>query len=280
MRNKFSELVAQGVAPFHHEPIAGGVPEPLDTITRLYNIYWGAATDTHMSVTPEGRRIITGHFTANRDKWDMFKMSSVWGGIEWCQTGYCTLGTFFSAMHLCDQLSTHNGEVCVELVPCDPQAPCAYNCPSCCCTTESSIPQPIAMLGNVNVLESIFSTARNDRELINALNESSQVVGEQWFITNGKIGCPYNGTTYIVESGANTGTVIDDPEFRKLMDAEGLADVNLVQYNKYFRLESDAKDWKNMFKGWRENKIINRSFDERTPEDWVEQIKWMLSTFN
>jgi hypothetical protein len=59
-----------------------------------------------------------------------------------------------------------------------------------------------------------------------------------------------------------------------------LGAVQLVQYDKFFRLESEDRKWQAMFKGWKDNKIRETSFDSMTRQDWVDQIKWMLSVFN
>lgn len=279
MRNKFTELVNAGVAAFHHEPIAGGMPEPLDTITRLYNIYWGAATDTHMSVTPEGRRIITGSLTQNPEKWGQLICSPYWGGISWAQSGYRTLGEFLQRMCLEPIVTAHNGEQCLELVSME-KCPCTAECPACCCTTESAIPQPIGVLGATNELNAAFNNACSRNELVENLNRSNHIKGDRWFVYENKVCCPIGDKTYIIEATINKGNIVADPKFRELMDQAGLGDVQLVQYDKFFRLESEEQTWKRLFRGWKDNKIMNRSFDERTPEDWLEQIQWMLSTFN
>ena len=86
--------------------------------------------------------------------------------------------------------------------------------------------------------------------------------------------------TYIIEANANRGNIIQDEEFRKLMAAEGLDAVKLVQYDKYFRLESDDKKWDALLNKWKDNKIKEKSFNAMSSQDWVDRIKWMLSVFN
>ena len=64
------------------------------------------------------------------------------------------------------------------------------------------------------------------------------------------------------------------------MKDEGLEALKLVQYDKYFRLESDDIKWTVLLNKWRDNKIREKSFEAMTPEEWVDHIKWMLSTLN
>jgi hypothetical protein len=142
------------------------------------------------------------------------------------------------------------------------------------------MPIRITGIGNADAIRDIFSNSHNTKELAESLNNSDKVVGKNWFVYENKVACPVNRKTYIIEMRVNNGNIIQDEEFRKLMDAEGLEAVQLVQYDKFFRLESEDKKWQAMFKGWKDNKIRETSFDSMTRQDWVDQIKWMLSVFN
>jgi hypothetical protein len=142
------------------------------------------------------------------------------------------------------------------------------------------MPIRITGIGNADAIRDIFSNSHNAKELAESLNNSDKVVGKNWFVYENKVACPVNRKTYIIEMRVNNGNIIQDEEFRKLMDAEGLEAVQLVQYDKFFRLESEDKKWQAMFKGWKDNKIRETSFDSMTRQDWVDQIKWMLSVFN
>ena len=70
MRDKFSELIKQGVAEFNYTPISKNVPEA-DPICRMYNNIFSIPTDTHMSITDNGDRVITGHMI-NTANWENF----------------------------------------------------------------------------------------------------------------------------------------------------------------------------------------------------------------
>ena len=286
MRNKFSELVNAGVAPFRHEPIAPELPNnsvAMDQISRLYNMYWGAATDSHMAVSQDGRRLITGRITQDPCKWEALMFSPTWGGISWCQSGYCTLGEFLHANGVQPVVTSHNGEQGIELITKE-EVPAQFTAPAAVTTTESKIPQPIRVMGDIDAIQEAFENAHSTKQLIENLNDSKWIAGNKWFAYENKIACTYdtpNGAvTYIMEVNANRGNIIEDEEFAKLMKEEGLEALKLVQYDKYFRLESDDKKWAALLNKWKDNKIKEKSFDAMTPREWVDQIKYMLSVFN
>lgn len=287
MRNKFSDLINSGVASFHHEPIAPKLPNNTgfagDYMSRIYNMYWGAATDSHMSVTQEGRRLIKGRITQDPCKWQDLMYCNHWGGIDWCQSGYCSLAEFLSQLSMRAVIAEHNGEQGIEIIPCE-QCPAQFTAPRAVTTTESKIPQPIRVLGDTNAIQEAFENAHNREQLVENLNNSKWIAGEKWFVYENTVACSYNTPcgqiTYIMEVNINRGNIIEDEEFVKLMKDEGLDALKLVQYDKYFRLESDDKKWAALLNKWKDNKIKEKSFDAMTPRDWVDQIKYMLSVFN
>lgn len=109
MRNKFSELVAQGVASFDYTSI---LPESSidDPICKDYNNIFGPATNTHMSMLEEGNRIITGRFVASKD-WDYFTNCSQWRGVDFKDNGYWTVNEFLSRFNLCGKKDIVNGDI-------------------------------------------------------------------------------------------------------------------------------------------------------------------------
>lgn len=282
MRNKFSELVKAGVAAFHHEPIAPETPL-LCPMCKLYNAYWGAATDSHMTVTQDGRKLITGRITQDPCKWGELIFSTNWGGINWCQSGYCTLGEFFQFCGVKPNVTIHNGEQGIELLPLE-DVPAQFGVPQNVTTTESKIPQPIRVMGDVSAIQEAFENAHNTKQLVENLNNSKWIAGNKWFVYEDKAACAYetpNGMiTYIMEVSSTKGKVIDDKTFNELLAEEGLGDIKLVQYDKYFKLESDDRKWSALLDKWKDNKITEKSFDVMSPADWVAHIKWMISALN
>lgn len=285
MRNKFSDLINQGVAAFHHEPIAPEMPNSAvgDQISRLYNMYWGAATDTHMAVSQDGRRLVTGRVAQDPNKWGELLYSTSWGGFDWRQSGWYTLGDFLCANCLRDCPTVHNGERGIEIVPCE-AGPCQCKCPNCVTTTESKIPQPINVLGDVGEIKEAFESAHSMKQLVENLNDNKWIAGDRWFVHENNVACTYETPrgliTYIMEVSTNRGNIIEDEEFLKLMKEEGLEALKLVQYDKYFKLESDDRKWSALLDKWKDNKITEKSFDVMSSADWVEHIKWMISALN
>lgn len=289
MRNKFSELVNAGVASFHHEPIAPLIPnspgltKQAAYMSRLYNMYWGAATDSHMDLSQDGRLLIKGRITQDEVKWFELMYGTWWGGINWKQSGYFTLGEFLSQNGMCTVRTVHNGEVGMEVVPCE-DCPCQCACPAAVTTTESKIPQPIKVLGDVNEIKEAFENAHSMKQLVENLNDSKWIAGKRWFACENNVACtfdtPRGAITYIMEVNHNNLSFIEDEEFAKLMKEEGLEALKLVQFNGYFSLYSDDKKWAALLNKWKDNKIKEKSFDAMTPREWVDQIKYMLSVFN
>ena len=74
---------------------------------------------------------------------------------------------------------------------------------------------------------------------------------------------------YILESRE-----IKNPKFRKLMKQAGLEDISLIQDNGYLWITSDTN--KDIFT-LPETAIYVNSFNDMTPEEWVEEIKRLLS---
>ena len=93
MRDKFSELINQGVAKFEYTPTIGSIPEQ-DPVCRAYNNIFSIPSDTHMSCLPDGNRVITGHMI-NTPKWESFVCSPFWGAVDFRTTGYWCLCDFF-----------------------------------------------------------------------------------------------------------------------------------------------------------------------------------------
>ena len=66
---------------------------------------------------------------------------------------------------------------------------------------------------------------------------------------------------------------IKNPKFRKLMKQAGLEDISLIQDNGYLWITSDTNE--DVFK-LPETSIYVNSFNDMTPEEWVEEIKRLL----
>jgi hypothetical protein len=201
MRNKFTELINQGVAAFDYTPIAPELPEQ-DPVCRQYNNIWSIPSDTHMHLNQEnGERYITGHMVGITEKWDNFVVASNWGAIVFRTAGYWSLCEFLQRHGLCGRYGTINGEVVyiVTSIPAE-NLPCP-TCPGCCTTTESRIPQPIAIItknsDTYKVVE-CFDGKNNIYEVCEALNKSYYVKGENWTVNGEKLMCPIGNKVYVL----------------------------------------------------------------------------------
>ena len=203
MRNKFTELIEQGVARFDYTPIAPSVPEQ-DIVCRMYNNIWSIPSDTHMHLDQAtGERYITGHMVGITEKWNRFIVSSNWGAVNFRTTGCWSLCDFLQANGLKGEYSTLNGDVVYKITPfeavCNPETPCM--CPGTCCTTESRIPQPIAQLvvnGDVMKIKECYHGKSNLYEVCEALNQNIYVKGDTWTVVDDKVMCPIGNKIYIL----------------------------------------------------------------------------------
>ena len=203
MRDKFSELIEQGVARFDYTPVAPEVPEQ-DIVCRMYNNIWSIPSDTHMHMNHEtGERYITGHMVGNEIKWNDFVCAYCWGAVNFKTTGYWSLCDFLQKNGLRGQFSTLNGDIIYLVTPCPRPEECGVcqDCPRTCCTTESRIPQPIAVLTNNHDSYKVIECFKNKQSLYDvasALNESYYVKGSEWTVNGDKLMCFIGNKVYVL----------------------------------------------------------------------------------
>ena len=202
MRNKFTELIEQGVASFGYTPIAPEMPEQ-DVVCRMYNNIWSIPSDTHMHFNEEtGERYITGHMVGINSKWDSFVYAHNWGAVNFGTTGYWSLCDFLQKHGLEGRYSVLNGETVylVTPIPADKEYSTPV-CPTCCITSESKIPQPVAMLvtnGDIFKIKECYHGKSNLYEVASALNENIYVKGANWTVNGNNLVCPIGNKTYIL----------------------------------------------------------------------------------
>lgn len=205
MRNKFTELIEQGVARFEYTPIAPEMPEQ-DMVCRMYNNIWSIPSDTHMHLNPEtGERYITGHMVGIEEKWNNFVYSHNWGAVNFKTTGYWCLCDFLQKNGLCGQYSVLNGETIYLVTPIpvggDMQGIACTGCPTTVCTTESQIPSPIAILtanGDFYKIMECYQGKNNLYEVCEAMNNNVYVKGENWTVVGNKLMCPIGNKVFIL----------------------------------------------------------------------------------
>ena len=82
-----------------------------------------------------------------------------------------------------------------------------------------------------------------------------------------------NLSTYITESDGS----VKNRKFLKLMKAAGLEKVLLIKGNGYYWITSDDNDTYALIDSLPETTIYVNSFNQQTPEQWVEDIKQLLN---
>lgn len=196
MRDKFSELIKQGVAEFKYTNISKDVPEQ-DPICRMYNNIFSIPSDTHMSCLDDGRRVITGHMIAT-EKWANFLMASHWGAVDFRTSGTWSVYDFLFNHGLEGRIGTLNGEVVYFVGPLSDEAKKTHLSMNVV-TTESNIPQPVTVLttsGNIMHLQECFTG--DVKETVRKMNESTFVKGSNWVPANDGIIGLVGNTVYVM----------------------------------------------------------------------------------
>lgn len=181
MRNKFTDLMASDVAKFKYTPLTSEKPD-VDPICRTYNNIFSIPSDTHMSITADGERVITGHMI-NTQHWGSFCCSYCWGAVDFRTSGTWSLCEFLHRNGLKGEISSLNGDVVYKIIPREPdeECPACSLCPNSYSTLESKIPQPITnltMSGNKLHIAECFEG--NLDSIASKMNESTWVKGSNW----------------------------------------------------------------------------------------------------
>ena len=201
MRNKFTELIEQGVASFNYTPIAPTMPEQ-DMVCRLYNNIFSIPTDTHMHYNAEtGERYITGHMVGIESKWSSFVYAHNWGAVTFKSTGYWCLCDFLQKNGLEGRYSVLNGDTIYLVTPISADRDASMPvCPTCCITAESKMPIPVAVLtanGDYLKIVECYNGKKDMYEVAAAMNESVYIKGNNWTVNGNNLVCPIGNKTYI-----------------------------------------------------------------------------------
>ena len=194
--DKFSELIAKGVAAFHHVPVAPEMPTT-DPIVRTYNNLFGATTDTHM-VSIGDEYMITGSLFKSRSATERaFSMYGL-GAVDFRPSGYWSAHDFFCKNKLIGSFGKLNGDdVYVLTIRKEGDKENGPECCDCCCDglayesmhdcarrcmmAGSQIPHSIAELttsGDPYHIMECYKDAKDIYEVVQRLNESRFVKGE------------------------------------------------------------------------------------------------------
>ena len=70
--------------------------------------------------------------------------------------------------------------------------------------------------------------------------------------------------------------VVRNPKLTRLLNREGLGDILLCKDYGYFYITSDNEELANKISMLHSNAIYLNSFNQQSPEEWVEDIKYIL----
>lgn len=122
MRDKFSDLINQGIAPARYQDFTKEEPSSLasidDNMIITYNNYWGVITDTHMSRKGDDI-VITGSLLRSEHKTNRLMDSGLWGDIQLDRivSGVYNLSGFLNAYGYTWYRDILNGDWVVKIVP-------------------------------------------------------------------------------------------------------------------------------------------------------------------
>lgn len=279
MRNKFTELISQGVAAFEYKPTAPEIPSQC-RLCRIYNGCWGMITDTHM-VEVDGRLIITGTMLEDPRKWEMLMYSSVWGGVQFKSTGYTSLANLFYAERVYWSSITYNNQPAIEIKPIPREEENTSSAvPASYTTSESKFPQPIARLMSTQALRECFRGSKGLKDVVEKLNESEEVPGSDWYYDAKGIGGFVNGIHIMLETSFDAGTKIVNKALSDALQSEDLGEVYLRQFANCFMVDSDDAQWRAVLRKSKFNRIRAKSIKDLSTEEWVYNIKNIINSIS
>ena len=170
----------------------------MDPICRQYNNIFSIATDTHMSIAEDGSRIITGSAVKKEDWESKYLYAPNVGGYVFPKN-YWTISHFLSKYGLCGVKETFNGDVVYKINDCPAPAE-ACDCPTCCYTPESNIPEKLSIIttmGDAAFVKECYSKAKSKADIVENLNNSAFIKGD-WVLYNDKIVGYVNNKVYIL----------------------------------------------------------------------------------
>lgn len=188
--DRFSELIAKGVARFEYRPVAQEVPEQCP-VCRAYNNIFGAATDTHMSCQDDGTKVITGHIIADKTKFDKFICSFQYNGVNFMHSGCHGFYDFMVQHKLCGHYDILNGDPVYILSPVDlgQAEPCclggADKCRTANVTAEGLFPINIRFISRrANIEDVLDCLTENNYDTAKKLNENRNIFGCNWQVAD------------------------------------------------------------------------------------------------
>ena len=182
--DRFSELIAQGVAKFEYKSITGNITDTynqdlVSQMIRNYNNLYSIATNTHMSRNEDGKIIITGTLVKDPVYFDTFLCSTYYKNLKFSKCPSC----FFRDYGYVGHYENLNRDVVytLELLSEHPElAQVQLNQSNCVCPCEGGIPRNVRFISTSGNFEDIKECVTEDTA--KSLNESKYIIGDNWMV--------------------------------------------------------------------------------------------------
>ena len=180
--DKFSELIAQGVAKFEYKPITGNItdtyPQDLESqMIRDYNNLYSIATNTHMSRDIDNRIIITGTLIKDSVYFDRFLCSAYYKNLTFPKCPACFFRDYGYVGHY--EVMNNDCVYVLELLTEHPELAQTQICQdNCVCPCEGGIPKNVRFISTSGNFEDVKECVTEDTT--KSLNESKYIIGDNW----------------------------------------------------------------------------------------------------
>jgi hypothetical protein len=182
--DRFSELIANGVAAFEYKTITGDITDtyPQDLVSQMirdYNNLYSIATNTHMGRTGDNRIVITGTLINDPKYFDRFLCSNYYKNLTFDKCPVC----FFKDYGFVGHYEILNNDSVYVLEPAEEHpelAKCEICQDNCICTSESNIPRNVRFISTSGNFEDVKECVTEDTA--KSLNESKYIIGDNWMV--------------------------------------------------------------------------------------------------
>ena len=182
--DKFSELIAQGVAKFEYKPITGNITDTYlqdleSQMIRDYNNLYSIATNTHMSRNVDNRIIITGTLVKDPIYFDRFLCSNYYKNLTFSKCPACFFKEHGYVGHY--EILNNDYVYVLELLTEHPELAQTQICQdNCVCPCEGGIPRNVRFISTSGNFEDVKECVTENTA--KSLNESKYIIGDNWMV--------------------------------------------------------------------------------------------------
>ena len=182
--DKFSELIANGVAAFEYKTITRDITDtyPQDLVSQMirdYNNLYSIATNTHMARTGDNRIVVTGTLIKDPKYFDRFLCSNYYKNLTFDKCPAC----FFKDYGFVGHYEILNNDNVYVLEPTEEHpelVKCEICQDNCVCPCEGGIPKNVRFISTSGNFEDVKECVTEDTA--KSLNESKCIIGDNWMV--------------------------------------------------------------------------------------------------